>query len=178
MVLPLDIALILLGLIFIIRGAWVGLIRQIASISGLVFGFLAAGQYYNQLSQYVLPFIKSPQIAFLVTFFLLFTLVYITIILLGLGLKKVIQISLLSWFDRFMGALFGFGKACFVVILLFIATTGILGFTPPFLQQSILFPTMEKGASILLPFINDKELRKKFLPQKPAIKKLLSNDSK
>ena len=177
MVLPLDIALMLLSLVFVLRGAWVGLIRQIASISGLVFGFLTAGHYYTQLSHFVLPIVKSPQVAFLLTFLVLFIIVYLSIRLLGLGLKKVIQISLLSWFDRVMGGIFGLGKAYFVAVVLFIATTGILGFTPPFLQQSILFPTVEHGASLTLPFIQDQELRKKFLPQKPAINKLFQKKS-
>ncbi len=173
MVMPLDIALILLSFVFVIRGAWIGLIRQLASIAGLVFGFIAAGQYFTQVSSFVLPFIKSPQIAFLVTFVGLFLAVYFFTILLGHGLKTVIHISLLGWFDRFMGAIFGLAKSYFVLVILFIATTGILAFTPPFLQQSLLFPVVEKGAAVMLPFINDPELRKKFLPQKPAINKLL-----
>jgi len=44
MITMLDVALILLALLLVIRGAWVGFVRQIAFLAGLVLGFLADGR--------------------------------------------------------------------------------------------------------------------------------------
>ncbi|OIP50973.1 MAG: hypothetical protein COZ12_09330 [Deltaproteobacteria bacterium CG_4_10_14_3_um_filter_60_8] len=169
MITMLDVALILLALLLVIRGAWVGFVRQIAFLAGLVLGFLAAGRYFEPFSRFVLPFIHTPRFAFLVTYVLLFAATYIATMLLGLGLKRVVQIAFLSWFDRCLGALFGLGKACLLVILLFIAVTAVLSSTPAFLQHSFFFPGVEKSATIILPLIQDPGLRQRLLPKQPAI---------
>lgn len=169
MITTLDIALILLALLLVIRGAWVGFVRQIAFLAGLVLGFLAAGRFFEPFSRFVLPFIHTPQLAFLTTYILLFTVTYIATMLLGLGLKRVVQIAFLSWFDRCMGALFGLGKAYLLVILLFIAMTAVLSSTPLFLQRSFFFPVVQRSAAVILPLIQDPGLRERFLPKQPAI---------
>ncbi len=169
MITTLDVALILLALLLVIRGAWVGFVRQIAFLAGLVLGFLAAGRFFEPFSAFVLPFIHTPRIAFMVTYVLLFTATYIATMLLGLGLKRVVQIAFLSWFDRCMGALFGLGKACLLAILLFIAVTALFSSTPLFLQRSLFFPAVERSAAIMLLLIKDPGLRERLLPKQPAI---------
>ena len=173
MVTPLDVVLILFTLLLIARGAWVGLIRQLALLAALIFGFLAAGHYFASLSRHILPFIKTPTLAFLLTYVLLFGAVYLLVMVAGLGLKKVVQISLLSWFDRLMGGLFGLGKAYLLVVLLFLAISGLLATTPEFLQKSFFFPIIQKSAAQILPLIKDEKVRERFLPRPPAIPVLL-----
>lgn len=169
MITTLDVALILLALLLVIRGAWIGFVRQLAFVAGLVLGFLAAGRFFEPFSRYVLPFIHTPRFAFLTTYVLLFIITYIATMLLGLALKRVVQIAFLSWFDRGMGALFGLGKACLLVILLFIAMTAVLSSTPAFLQRSFFFPVVERSAAIVLPIIQNPDLRERLLPKQPAI---------
>ena len=110
----LDAGIIVITLIFLVRGIMIGFSRQIASIAALGVGFVAAGRYYGHFSRYLSNFISEPQLAFIVTYALVFVVTYVLVILLGILAKKVMQISFLSWFDTLLGGLLGFAKAIFL----------------------------------------------------------------
>ena len=169
---PLDAGIIILFLIFLIRGIWIGLVRQIASIAALIFGFVAAGLYYEQIGNKLHPFINSPKICFFVTFVALFLAVYFAIVALGFVFKKVMSLSLLGWFDRLMGGLFGVGKALFVSTLLFMILSGFLASSNPILSQSLFSPYLSTSSKFFLSFIKNKELQAYFVPKEPAISPL------
>ncbi len=169
---PLDAGIIILFLIFLIRGIWIGLVRQIASIAALIFGFVAAGLYYEQIGNKLLPFIESPKICFFVTFIGLFLAVYLVIVALGFVFKKVMSLSLLGWFDRLMGGVFGVGKALFVSTFLFMILSGFLATSNPILTQSLFSPYLSTSSKFFLTFIKDKELHAFFQPKEPAISPL------
>lgn len=169
----LDAGVIIITLLFLIRGVWIGLVRQLASIAALVLGFVAAGRYYQQLSELAVPFIDSPKISFIVTYTLLFLVVYLLTITLGFGLKKVMTLTLLGWFDRLMGGLFGLIKAVFVATLLFMLLSGLLDSTNPLFKNSFSLPYLSKSSDFFLNFLKDKDLQSHFLHKEPAISSLL-----
>lgn len=169
----LDAGVIIITLLFLIRGIWIGLVRQLASIAALVLGFVAAGRYYRQLSELAVPFIDSPKISFIVTYALLFLVVYLLTITVGFGLKKVMTLTLLGWFDRFMGGLFGLVKAVFVVTLLFMLLSGFLDTTSLFFKGSFSLPYLSRSSDFFLNFLKDKDLQSHFLRKEPAISSLL-----
>lgn len=169
----LDAGVIIITLLFLIRGIWVGLVRQLASIAALVFGFVAAGRYYRQLSEMVLPFINSPKISFIITYTLIFLLVYLLIVGLGFGLKKVMTLTLLGWFDRLMGGILGLTKAVFVATLLFMALSGFVDNTNPLFKGSFFSPYLTTSSRFFLNFVKDKDLQTDFLHTDPAISSFL-----
>lgn len=169
----LDAGVIILTLIFLIRGIWVGLVRQLASIAALLVGFVAAGQYYRQLSEMVLPFVNSPKISFIITYALIFFLVYVMIVALGVGLKKVMTLTLLGWFDRFMGGILGLTKAVLVATLFFMALSGFLDNTNPLFKESFFSPYLTSSSRFFLNFAKDKDLQTYFLHKEPAISSFL-----
>ena len=122
------------------RGIWTGFVRQIAFIAALILGFAAAGRFYEYFADLVLPFITIPQLAFFVTYILLFVVVYFLVMLAGTALKKVMNISLLNGFDRTMGGAFGLGKGVFVASLIFVILAGSLSNSGPFLRKSSSYP--------------------------------------
>ena len=122
-----DFGVIAIILIFLVRGIWIGFIRQLASLAALILGYLFAGRYYEQISPRLSSVISSPQLSFLVTYALLFLAVFVGVLALGYVLKKVMSLSLLGWFDRFMGGIFGLVKAGVVVTVLFMAMSGLVG---------------------------------------------------
>lgn len=168
----LDAAVIIIALILLIRGIWVGFIRQIASIAALILGFVAAGRYYEQFAGYTGRFIDSPQIGFLITYTVLFLLVYLLVVALGFGLKKVMSLTLLGWFDRTMGGFFGLGKAVLIMTVFFMILSGLLSSSNTLLTNSFFAPHLSTSAAYLLHFIQDTELRSRFLPKEPAIPSL------
>ena len=165
----LDCTIIGIIIIFLIRGIWVGLIRQLASIMALILGFIMAGSYYEQFSPMLNSFIDSPRISFLITYAVIFLAVFIAVVAVGFLLKKVITISLLGWFDRLLGGIFGLAKATIISTFLFMMLSGVMAASNPILTKSLLRPYLSKSSGFLLTFIKSQELHSYFIPQKPAI---------
>ena len=168
-----DIAVLAISGLLIGHGIWVGCIKQLASILALIVGFVAAGRLCEDFYQAILPFISSPNIAFLVSYLTLFVVIYLLIILLGMGLKKVVDIVLLGWFDRAMGGLIGAAKALFVAVLVFMALSSILSGSNNFLRKSFFYPYLSFSSEYLLRLIRDADIRANFMPKEPAILKAL-----
>jgi membrane protein required for colicin V production len=164
-----DIAVLSISALLIGHGIWVGCIRQLASILALIVGFVAAGRLCEDFYQTLRPFISSPNIAFFVSYLILFVIIYLGIILLGMGLKKVIDIALLGWFDRAIGGLLGAAKAMFVAVLVFMALSSILSGSNNFLRKSFSYPYLSFSSEYILRLIRDVDLRSSFLPKEPAI---------
>nr|MBF0222776.1 CvpA family protein [Desulfobulbaceae bacterium] len=171
----LDIGVIVILIGFIVRGVWIGFVRQLAFVLALVFGYLAAGRYYPVFSQYTSAWLKDPQLRFVVTYTVLFLLTYVAVMLLGLGLKKVMQVTFLGWFDRTMGAVFGLAKAVFLATLIFMGLAGIFSTTNPIIHKSLCSPYLMMSSNYMTSFIQDKELKKELVPKKPAISSFLSD---
>lgn len=165
----LDILVVLVFLIFLVRGIWVGFIRQISSIIAMVAGYVVAGQFSENFYLLVLPFVNNTKITFIITYILLFVLIYFLVIFLGIGLKKVMTISLLNWFDRTIGGLFGLAKALFFVSIMYMILASSLAGSSKFLKEAICYPLLSQTSQIITLIISDPELRTRFLPWQPAI---------
>lgn len=164
----LDAGVLIILLLFLVRGLWIGLVRQLASIAALVFGFIAAGHYYQQFGVLLESFVPS-RLSFLITYGLLFLAVYLAVIGVGYGLRKVMSISFLGWFDRLMGGVFGLSKAVILATVLFMAFTGFMAASDPVLQRSYSTPYLTTSSRFFMTFIRDQKLQSQFLPREPAI---------
>lgn len=172
---PLDaIALIILGG-FIIRGIWVGFIRQVASLVALILGFLVAGHYYGESLPLISNVIHNKQLGFLVTYALIFCLVFIITLFIGIGCKKVAQLILLDWFDKTMGGILGATKGFFLACIAFMVLAIFISGSSPIFTKSLLYPYLQKTSYLLLAAVKDDDVRDKMLPRKPAISNLLSH---
>jgi len=168
-----DIAVLIISAILIAHGIWVGCIRQLASIFALVVGFVAAGRLCNDFYRTILPFISSPNIAFIVSYLLLFVAIYLAVLLLGMGLKKVIDIALLAWFDRALGGLLGAAKALFIASLAFMIISSFMSGSNNLLRRSITYPYLVFSSEYILSLIRDADLRSSFRLKEPAIREAL-----
>jgi membrane protein required for colicin V production len=164
-----DFGVIAIILIFLVRGIWIGFIRQLASLAALILGFLFAGRYYEQISPRLFSVISSPQLSFLVTYVLLFLAVFCGVLAIGFVLKKVVSLSLLGWFDRLLGGVFGQVKAGVVVTVLFMVLSGLLADSNPLMTGSFSAPYLRKSSRFLLSFVSDQNLHRHLLPKEPAI---------
>lgn len=164
-----DFGVIAIILIFLARGIWTGFIRQLASLAALILGFLFAGRYYEQISPRLSSLIHSPQLAFLVTYVLLFLAVFCGVVAIGFVLKKVVSLSLLGWFDRVMGGVFGLVKAGVIITVLFMVLSGLLPDASPLITGSLTAPYLRKSSRFLLSFVSNQSLHRHLLPREPAI---------
>ena len=167
-----DILVLLIFLAFLARGLWIGFISQISSLLAMIGGFILAGYFDNEFYRLILPYIKNSHTAFLITYILLFAAFFFLIKLLGLGLKKVMDVSLTTWFDRTIGGLFGVIKGVFFISLLFVVVGSFLSGSNNYLKKSISYPLLSNSSKVILTFIQDHDLRSYFIPKEPAIKLL------
>ena len=138
----LDIFLGILMLITLVRGLWVGLSRSIASLAGVLLGFWFSIHFYYAFSQKIIPFIKNELWASLLSFLILFFLVYTAFFILGIMLHSLLKALKLKWIDRLMGGVVGFAKGLLLCgIIIFLLTF----FLPPnsrLLKDSLLYPKL------------------------------------
>lgn len=165
-----DILVLVIFLAFLARGIWIGFIRQISSLVAMIGGFLLAGYFDNEFYRILLPYFKNSHTVFLITYILLFVAFFFLIKLAGLGLKKVMDITLTSWFDRTVGGLFGVIKGVFFVSLIFVIISSYLSGSNKYLKKSITYPFLAQSSKVILTFIRDHDLRSYFIPKEPAIR--------
>lgn len=165
-----DVLVLVIFLAFLARGIWIGFIRQISSLLAMVGGFLLAGYFDNEFYRFILPYFNDSHTAFLITYILLFIAFFFLIKLVGLGLTKVMDITLSTWFDRAVGGLFGILKGIFITSLIFVVITSYLSGSNKYLNKSITYPFLKQSSKVILTFIRDHDLRSYFIPKEPAIK--------
>lgn len=165
-----DVLVLVIFLAFLARGIWIGFIRQISSLLAMLGGFLLAGYFDNEFYRLILPYFNDSHTAFLITYILLFIAFFFLIKLVGLGLTKVMDITLSTWFDRAVGGLFGILKGIFITSLIFVVITSYLSGSNKYLNKSITYPFLKQSSKVILAFIRDHDLRSYFIPKEPAIK--------
>jgi len=143
---PLDIAILVILGIFLLKGAWRGLLREICSLAGLFIGGFLAFSFHEPLGQVLTEsFRLPPTLANIASFLLLFLLTVIFFGVLGFLLSKFVKLIFLGGFNRVEGAVFGLGEGVLLIaIALFVAT---LGEAPRFLQPLL------KNSQLAPPFI-------------------------
>ena len=164
-----DVIVALLFLLFIIRGTWIGFMRQIAIFLALIGSYFLAGAYAGQMTPYISNIIENPKAVFYISFFLLFLLGSIFMLLSGKVLRLVMELTMVTWFDRTLGLILGLAKGAFVTSILYMAMNSSLVSSNELLKKSITSPYLEKGSDFIQQVIKDKELRELFLPKEPAI---------
>jgi len=164
-----DVIVALLFLLPVIRGAWIGLVRQLAVFLALVGSYLLAGKYTGDMMLLVEQYIDNPKTVFFISFGLLFVLGAVFFLLMGKALRLVMEFSLVGWFDRVLGFFLGVVKGAFVASFLFMVVSSSTVATHDLLARSQTTPYLEQGAEFVRQLINDPEIREFFLPKKPAI---------
>ena len=165
-----DVIVALIFVIFIIRGVWIGFMRQLTTFLALVGSYWLAGRYSGHLMPYVQQVVENPKMVFLASFAVLFLVSALIFILAGKVLQRVMEISLLGWFDRFLGLLLGGVKGAVVAVLLFMILASSLSASNDLFRKSLSSPYLSQGAEMVRKIIHDPQIRKLFVPREQAIK--------
>ncbi len=102
----LDFVILLIIAIATFLGLWIGLIKAVLVLAGIIVGVILAGYFYLPLSR-VLAFIPGEDAAKVIAFAIILIGVVLIAILLAVFLKRLASLTLLGWVDRLGGALFG-----------------------------------------------------------------------
>jgi membrane protein required for colicin V production len=148
-----DMLAIVILAFCVIRGMFRGLIKEISSIIGVLGGFYAAYTYYIAPAGLLSRWISDPAHVNIVSFLLIFCIVFLGISMLGVVIKYVLNIAFLGWFDRICGTGFGLLKGILLVSVLLIIFTTFLPKNAPFVKDSVFAPRLslvsEKMAKVV-----------------------------
>jgi membrane protein required for colicin V production len=120
-----DILIWAILLVFVAKGFWKGLVREVCTLLGLVAGGWAAFKYSSLLAEVIRPFIHLPQhVAAALSFLLIFFLIGILFFLVGHLLTVLFKVMLLGGLNRIGGVFFGLLEGAFILcMVLYFGTT-------------------------------------------------------
>ncbi|BBO74128.1 colicin V biosynthesis protein [Desulfosarcina widdelii] len=158
---PFDILVLAILAYGVIRGIFRGLVRELASIVGVLGGFYAAYTYYPYMTKLISPWITSTSYLNIVSYMILFIVVVVIVGILAVVIKYLLNIAYLGWVDRVSGALFGGVKAALIVSVLFIVLTAFLPKGAPFIRDAASSPTVATVSEVMAKVIS-KDMKSKF----------------
>jgi len=139
----------------LIRGIFRGLVKEMASIIGVLAGFYAAYTYYPEMAGLLSRWIDNASYLNITSFMVLFCFILIIISILGVVLKYLMSIAHLGWVDRVSGACFGILKGVLIVSVLLVTLTAFLPKGSPLVRDSLLAPHINMLSENMAKIISD-----------------------
>jgi membrane protein required for colicin V production len=167
---PFDILIIIVIIVTLIRGVFRGLVKELASIIGVLGGFYAAYSYYPYLSRPLGRWISQAGWANIVGFIFLFTIVYLIISILGVVIKYLLSIAFLGWVDRLCGLFFGALKGILICAVLLVALIAFLPTRSNIVRNSMLSPYIKRIAQPMARVVAE-EMRQRYTKNAQEVEK-------
>lgn len=164
-----DLVVVGLFILFIIRGIWLGLLKQVTGLLALCLGYFVASQYHDRLFPFLKEISDNPKVVFVIAFVILFVVTYVVTLLVGKVLAHVVEITFSTWFDKFLGALLGMVKAAIVAILVHLMLSSILSPESTIIKDCRACDGLNIAAEYAREIIQDEAVRKSLMQQAPAI---------
>ncbi len=147
-----------------LRGTYRGMVREIASIFGLILAFFLANAFHDQLLPYVQQWIETPGYAKAATYLTIFFGTMIAVFLLSTLLKNFLKLIMLGWLDRLGGGAFGLAKGLLLCSVILLVLTAFLSPKASILSESKVAPyigTINEAVVDFLPQDMEQEFRSK-----------------
>ena len=129
---------VILGVItfLVIKGIFKGFFREIASLAGIIFGFLVGNHYHPQMAALLKPYIPLEKSLSLIGFIIMFFLVLIFFNLLGILMHHLFKRLFIGWFDKSLGLGIALLKGIIICYLLIVLLTFFMPSTSPLIARS------------------------------------------
>ncbi len=151
-----DIAISVLILLFFISGYRKGFTGALFSLLSIITGVISAYLLYKPFSDYLVKVIKSPGVANVISFVIIFIIVNFVVNKLGDYLSVLMKKLYLGWLNSIAGGAIGFAKG-FILIGITVFLLNHLDFplaTKEF-NESILVPHILYGFNLVFNFAMD-----------------------
>ncbi len=158
---PLDITFSVIIAFCLIRGGFRGIVKEASAIIGVFGGFFAAYTYYPMLAERLSPFISSEAWLNIISFLLIFCIIFAAVSALGVVVKYLLKVVFLGWVDRLCGAGFGLVKGVLISAVLLMVFATFLDTGAPLVRDSKTAPYITTVSEALSGFTS-KDLRKEF----------------
>lgn len=134
----LDWVIVLIVLLSVLQAIGQGFFYEFFSLVGVIAGYLLAAWEYPWVAAWYERYVNSPWTANIAGFFTIFVLVMVLAGALGRLIRSIVQGVGLRWFDRLLGAPFGFIRG---VVISAVMVLALAAFAPEWgLQQSRIAP--------------------------------------
>lgn len=134
-----DWAILIVVVLNVILAAIQGFFREAFSMAGLAVGYIVAAWQYQRVAAWLMSFLKSEWLADIFGFLIIFFAILLLFGIAGRLARKVMKKVGLSGVDRFMGAMLGLVKGCFLVAVVLMGLTAFAP-TSTMLDDSKLAP--------------------------------------
>lgn len=145
-----------------IRGIFRGLIKEIASILGLVLGFVLANSYHAEVSPLLEAQLGGPGLANLAAYLGIFLGTVTVVFLIASLLRKILKLIMLGWLDSIGGGALGVFKGLLLCSIIVMALTAFLPAKAEILATSQIVPHINTFNTLLSNAL-PKEMRDQFL---------------
>jgi len=146
-----------------------GFVKELLGLGSLVAGFLLGAWFYRPAAEPFKELVKSENVAL----FLGFAVVFLGTLFIGIlaiwVAQKVLKFARIQWFDRLLGAAFGFIRGWVLGAIFFLALTSF-GLQSDRVKSSQLAPYFLPGArvmAVLVPY----DLKARFMVGYSAVEK-------
>jgi len=167
-----DIALVLIILWSAVAGMRAGLARVVIGFAATIAGLLAGFWCYRMVAAKLTPWIKTPTLANIFGFLIIFVSVLLLGSVLSALLSRLFKWIGLSWFNHFLGGVAGFLRGALVIAALVdIAVAFSPSPMPQALERSRVVPYASEVAGWLVD-LAPRELKDAFTQQMENLKQL------
>ena len=164
-----DLVVLVLFALLILRGIWLGFLKQVTGLLALYLGYIVAGQYHDRISPFLREISTNPKVVFFASYVILFVVTYVAVMLAGKGLAYVMQLTVTGWFDKILGGILGGAKALLLIIIVHIVLTLVIPPENKMLTACRTCNALNKTAIFARDLIKDEDVKKALTQQKAAI---------
>jgi len=155
-----DWALVLIVLLSVLQAIAQGFFYEFFSLAGVIGGYLLAAWEYPRVGAWFAQHLNSQWAADIVAFFTIFLAVVLLAGIIGRIVRRAVHGVGLRWFDRLLGAVFGFVRGAVISTVIVLA---LAAFAPQWgwLQQSRVAPFLLVSGRALI-WAAPADLRQRF----------------
>ncbi len=170
----LDIVIIIIMIFLIVRGIFRGFFMEIASLAGVVLGFLLSYRLHPRMTAFLRPSVPSfdESILQLISFAIIFAAVLVLCNLVGWGVKFILKKTSLGWTDKGLGAGLAVLKGIFVIYIAIVLLTFFVPSSAPLRARSELAPWIISSYQSIVSMISPdsyREWKRRIMGQKKKI---------
>ncbi len=155
-----DLVVIGFFALLVLRGVWLGFLKQITGLVALYLGYIAAVHYHDRIFPFLKGISANPKLVFFAAYVLLFVVAYVAVMLVGKGLAYVMKLTVAGWFDRLLGGLLGAAKALLLIIIIHMVLTVALPQENRMLTTCRTCNALNKTTVAALELIKDKDIKR------------------
>jgi membrane protein required for colicin V production len=174
--------IILVPLLYLtIKGIMRGLIREIASLAGIILGIWLGMVYQPDVTEIIRHYLPDTKFVPIISIALIFVLMVIICNLVGWGIRLVFKKVLLGWFDRLMGGLFAVIKTVFLAYVVIVLITFYMPQNAPLISESVLAPWIIKSYQTIINLVSPdhyNKWKKKIIGQTGKINSIIFEKDK